>query len=234
MTKRELAAIETSTVPTDLIRVAFEKGYTPDQIKELLLIQERWESNNARKEYHVAMTAFKANPPKIKKDKSVAYGTTKYNHASLANVTESINAELSKHGLSASWTTHQNGAISVTCKITHVKGHSEETTLTAAADTSGAKNAIQAIGSAISYLQRYSLLALTGLATSEMDDDGNAAVMAFISEKQVGQLVDMIADKEVDIEKFCKWLNVESLDKIPASKFQQAFAALDGKKKVAK
>ncbi len=167
--------IEVQNRPQDLIRAAIDKGGVDlEKLEKLMELQMKFDSNEARKAYHEAITAFKKNPPKIKKDKKVNFGQTKYNHASLANVTDSINTELSKHGLSASWQTHQNGQISVTCKITHVKGHSEETTLSAPADTSGSKNAIQAIGSAISYLQRYTLLSLAGLATSEMDDDGVA------------------------------------------------------------
>ena len=85
--------------------------------------------NEARKAYHVAMTAFKANPPQIDKDAHVSYSTSKgrtdYKHATLANVTNKINAALSEHGLSAAWQTEQDEkGIAVTCKITHVLGHS--------------------------------------------------------------------------------------------------------------
>ncbi len=140
-------------------------------------IKER--ANEAKKAYVVAMAAFKANPPKILKDKNVNYptskGTTDYHHATLGNVTTCINTTLSEHGLTASWVTSQdNGAVKVTCKITHIMGHSEETSLTAPPDSTGSKNAIQAIGSTVTYLQRYTLLALTGLATYE-DDDGAGA-----------------------------------------------------------
>jgi hypothetical protein len=37
---------------------------------------------------------------------------------------------------------------------------------------SGSKNAIQAIGSAVTYLQRYTLLSATGLAAKNGDNDG--------------------------------------------------------------
>ena len=47
----------------------------------------------------------------------------------------------------------------------------ESTTLSGPPDTTGSKNDLQSIGSTISYLQRYTLLALTGLATFDMDDD---------------------------------------------------------------
>ena len=48
-------------------------------------------------------------------------------------------------------------------------------TMAAGPDGSGGKNAIQAIGSTVSYLERYTLLAATGLATEDQDDDGRGA-----------------------------------------------------------
>lgn len=146
------------------------------KLKELLFVQERWEATQAKKAYVQAMAAFKENPPEILKDKTVKYGNTGYKHASLHNVTSCINQALSVHGLTAAWVTSQdNGSVKVTCKITHIMGHSEETCLSAPPDATGSKNAIQAIGSTVTYLQRYTLLALTGLATYDQDDDGKAS-----------------------------------------------------------
>ena len=233
---KEVAIVRTNgNTPQDMIRLAVDKGTDLTKLRELLEIQKDWEANEARKAYHEAMAGFKANPPKINKDKKVGYktstGNVGYSHASLANVTEKINSELSKYGLSASWTTKQNGAIAVTCKITHKQGHSEECTLSAPSDTSGSKNAVQAIGSTMTYLERYTLLALTGLATFDQDDDGQAVVTEFISEKELSQLLDLIADKEVTLDKFLEYLKIESLERMPKSKYVQAFTALANKKK---
>lgn len=166
-----------------------EGGMDVAKLKELLDVQERWEAIEAKKAYTQAMSAFKENPPEILKDRSVRYetqkGVTSYKHATLHNVTSKINSELSKHGLSASWVTSQaNGSVMVTCKITHIMGHSEETSLSAPPDATGSKNAIQAIGSTVKYLERYTLLALTGLATYEQDDDGRAAGKPTPKDKQ--------------------------------------------------
>ena len=175
------APVPVSTSPNAVVIMAMQKNYTPELIEKMMSLQERHEANEARKAYHEAMSAFKSSPPEIEKDKIVSFtvegkGTTSYSHASLANVTGKINRALSEHGLSAGWTTVQNEkGITVTCTITHKFGHSESTSLTAAPDTSGSKNAIQAIGSTVSYLERYTILALTGLATHDMDDDGKTS-----------------------------------------------------------
>jgi len=220
--------------PDALISLALDKGADLDKLEKLLTLKERYEVIEAKKAYNEAMSKFKANPPEIDKDKTVAYGNTKYNHASLANVTTKISEALSQNGLSASWRTKQNGQIVVTCVITHKQGHSEETSLSASADTSGSKNSIQAIGSTITYLERYTLLALTGLATVEQDDDGISSEAVFIDEKQKSQIVDYIAGCQIDEKKFLKFMKVESIDKITVGDFPKAIAALEAKRKAKK
>jgi len=230
--KKEIEAMQpVSQAPSRLIELAVSKGADLDKLEKLLALQERYERNEAKKYYNKAMSEFKAKPPEINKDRTVSYGSTKYNHASLYNVTEKINSELSKYGLSASWITAQNGSISVTCRITHVKGHSEETTLSAPADTSGSKNGIQAIGSTVTYLQRYTLLALTGLATYD-DDDGRGSEPAAdcINEMEKAVIERLIKEKGVNLAAFLKAFHVESLDALPKSRNAQAVAALRAKK----
>jgi hypothetical protein len=181
------------------------------------------------------MAAFKANPPRITKDKHVSFGTTAYDHASLANVTESINAALSINGLSASWKTAQTDkSIEVTCCITHVLGHQECTSLSAMADTSGAKNAIQGIGSTVSYLQRYTLLALTGLATHDMDTDGDGPKdpAEKITVAQINELSRAVEAKGYDADEKLRGLSekvyrITTIADLPESKFAEAIKRIE-------
>lgn len=226
--KNEMEKVEASS-PNEMIREAVKGGADLEKLKGLLELQERWEANEARKAYHVAMSDFKAVPLKIEKDKKVSFGNTKYSHASLANVVETITSELSKHGLSASWRTKQNGTITVFCRITHVLGHCEETELSAAADSSGSKNPIQAIGSTVSYLQRYTLLAALGLATYDQDDDAKSVDVDTISSIELSNLTDLITATETDFGRFLKWLKVESLESLPKSEYTKALNALKAK-----
>lgn len=227
---KELVTQEQHSSPAEMIRMAVSGGADLDKLEKLLALQERWEANEARKAYHVAMSNFKSNPIEIEKDKKVGYQTDKgrvsYSHASLANVVRTITKELSKYGLSASWRTSQNGTISITCKVTHSLGHSEETTLSASSDKSGSKNDIQALGSTISYLERYSLLAVLGLATTDMDDDA-AGTTEFIDEKQLHNLRDQLLELEKDEKRFLEYMGIESLEKMPKKEFPKAQAALE-------
>jgi hypothetical protein len=220
-----------------VINLAIEQKSDLATIEKFMDLRERWEKNQAVKAYNEAMTKFKANPPEIDKNKHVKFqtlkGVTEYNHADLFNVTDKISSELSKYGLSASWTTNQiDKQISVTCKISHVQGHFESTTLSSSPDDSGGKNSIQAIGSAVTYLQRYTLLALTGLATREQDNDGKTAEdIKYISDKQKSTLVDMFNSLELtegQKANFFKLVSVEKedWDKIKESYFGKAMNAL--------
>jgi hypothetical protein len=63
----------------------------------------------------------------------------------------------------------------MTCRLTHRDGHCEECTTPAAPpDTGPGRNAVQAIGSTLTYLQRYSLVMLLGLATGDAPDPDDA------------------------------------------------------------
>lgn len=157
-------------------RAATDPNFDPARLMQLLEVKERWEATEARKAFTVAMAAFKADPPKIVKNKHVRFqtskGVTEYDHATHSEVTEKVAAGLGAHGLSHRWNVEQSeGRIRVTCIITHSLGHSEQVQMTAGADDSGSKNAIQAISSTVTYLQRYTLLAATGLTSAEMDAD---------------------------------------------------------------
>ncbi len=115
--------------------------------------------------------------------------------------------------------------------LSHRDGYSEETTLSAAYDNSGNKNSIQAVGSAMTYLQRYTLKAALGLAVSH-DDDGKAAnkapqaapLPAELTAVQAKRLRDLIAQSNTDEAKFLGVAKAASIEEIaPAD-----FARLEG------
>lgn len=163
--------------PLVLIEKAVTLGMGADAIAKLWEIQKEIEDRNSRQEFMRAMNLFKQNPPELNKNKHVNYTTKSghtvdYWHATLDHVCELVIPALAAVGISHRWETSQadKGVITVSCLLTHHLGHTERTTLMGLPDDSGGKNAIQAVGSTVYYLQRYTLLAAVGLAT-EGDDD---------------------------------------------------------------
>lgn len=228
--------VPASLTPMDMLRIAVERNANLDQLEKLMALQERWEANEARKAFVQAVAEFKAHPPTVRKNKRAGFESrrtgdkTEYEYATLDTVVDAIGPALANHGLSHRWATEQSdaGLISVTCTLTHVMGHSESVTLRGSSDQSGSKNNIQAIGSTVSYLSRYTLLAVTGLAVHDMDDDG-AGPVEFISADQKETLIQMMKSTGSDTSRFLAYLGVPTLDEIPLGQFDRAVAALEKK-----
>lgn len=167
--RNEKQASAPAVTPAQMLSMAVEQGADLDKLEKLMELQDRWEASQAKKAYVVAMSEFRRECPTIEKTRSGH--NTKY--AGLSESIDQIKSLLAQCGLSHSWRTEQSDAlVKVTCTVTHIEGHSENTSLSGAPDTSGSKNSIQAIGSTVSYLQRYTLFAILGLASQEMDTDG--------------------------------------------------------------
>lgn len=171
--------------PMALLSAAVARGVDTEQLTKLMELQERWEKNEARKAFADAMVRFKAIPIEIKKNKNVGFdtskGRTEYSHATLDNVCRQIIVGLQSVGIAHSWRPEtKDNKVTVTCVLRHQLGHEDSVTLDGPPDTSGTKNPIQALASTITYLERYSLLAATGLAVGMPDDDGKACDVATI------------------------------------------------------
>jgi hypothetical protein len=194
-----------------MIEVAMSRpDFDIDKLQRLLDVKEQWEKNEARKAYVEAMAEFKKDPPEIFKDKTVSFrtdkGQTTYDHATIGNVVEKIVGALAKYGFSHRWVPNraEGGMISITCVITHKLGHSEETTLEAGLDQSGGKNNIQAMISTKTYLERHSLLAATGLATKDQEDDDGHGSSASPSDACALMIQEALATK-TDAEALAYW-----------------------------
>lgn len=164
--------------PGQLVSQLMQQGGSMDlsAMERLMGLQERWEANEARKAYNVAFAAFKAEAVRILKNQKVTDGPLKNkSYAELHSVVDAVTPALSRHGLSASWrlTKDEKDWIEVTCKLEHTGGHSESVSMGGPPDAGGAKNAIQARASSVTYLSRYTLKAITGVAEGGEDDDGN-------------------------------------------------------------
>lgn len=161
-------------------RIVMNPDVDLDKLERMLVMKERMDAQRAKSAFAQALSDAKAMIAPIIKDTTVDYSTnrgrTRYNHETLAGIAKAIDPALSTYGLSYRFKTSQeNGYVYVTCIVSHRDGHSEQTTLSGAPDQTGSKNGFQAVGSAVTYLQRYTLKALLGLAAGDDDDARTAA-----------------------------------------------------------
>lgn len=186
--------------PMGMIQIAVQKGANVDQLQKLFELQLAWEKNEARKAYQVAFANFKAEAVAVIRRTGISDGPLKGKmYADLSTAVDAATLALSKHGLSSSWKIVKNEKdwIDVSCTLTHSAGHSESATFGGPPDTGGAKSAIQARASTLTYLERYTFLAVTGLAARGSDTDGKPVVRG-LSEKQMADFkaaIDALVDK---------------------------------------
>lgn len=172
-----MATVEPTALPArmhPLVGAAMAQGQSldPETLSKLLDVQQRYEAAEAKKAYTAAMVGLKNDLPTVlARDQLVKFKDVKYTHTSLAHAVEKVVPILTCHGFSHSWIPRTaDRKVEVTCRLTHSEGHSEECTLDSEPDKSGMKSGPQAIASTITLLQRYSLLALLGIATADMKE----------------------------------------------------------------
>lgn len=248
--RQELAPIRSAEViqaPASLmdalIRAASDPNVDVDKLERLGAIVERINAQEAKAEFARALAKMQPTLPVIDrrgcievpaKDGKSGHSTP---FARWEDINDAIRPMLSKHGFALSFRLGQaaDGKITVTGVLSHRDGHQEETTITLAHDSTGSKNAAQAVGSSTSYGKRYTAMALlniTSRAPGERDDDGhNADPSHWCSEVQVSDLTALMDEVKADRTKFLNFLRVDTLAHLPASRFQEAVRSLEAKRK---
>jgi hypothetical protein len=213
--------------PSDMLSLAVERGASIDVMTKLMDLRERWEAGQARKAFDAAVADAKAEIPTIAKNRE---GHNKTRYADFAAYAAVVDPIIAKHGLSYRFRTTQTDRISVSCILSHRDGHSEENTLSGPADKTGSKNEIQAIGSTLTYLQRYTLVQALGLAASNDDDGKQAGSTLPIDGDQIGELLELIESVGANKAAFLKFFKVDALPDLPAARFQEAVSMLNAKR----
>lgn len=169
----------------------------------------------------------------------------KNRYADLAEVLNTVRPVFSSFGLSIIQNPSFDGAlVSVHTALCHEGGGY----ITAVASCVPAKADAQGVGSSATYLRRYSLSAVTGIA--QEDDDGQSAIIPVkptpvkptpgkptpvadvkASDEEASIIKFRAEELNIDEEAFCRHLGIRSISTIPKVKLKQAHAALDAKQR---
>lgn len=160
--------------PMAMLARAVAQGWEPERLKQLMDLNDRWTAEQARQAFNEAFAAFKSEAITVIRNRTVDAGPLAgKKYAELFSVVNAITPALSKHGLSASWkiTKDEKDWLEVTCTLKHAKGHFESVSMGGPPDSGGAKSPVQARASTVTFLERYTLKAVCGVA--EHGDDTN-------------------------------------------------------------
>lgn len=213
--------------PVQMAAHLISSGADFQSVKEMIALSKELAADQAKRAFDAAIASAKAEIPAVAKN---AKGHNNKAYANFAAYAAVVDPVLGKWGLSYRFRTEQTDRITVTCVLTHKDGHSEENSLSGPPDGSGSKNAIQAIGSTLTYLQRYTLVQALGLSASD-DDDGQAhgkteQQIATVSEDQLMQLRELLDATELDERQFCAMGKIERLSDMRAEQFDSAVGIL--------
>ena len=220
-------------------RAARDPQVDVDKMERLMQMQERVLARNAEQQFNDAMMQAQAQIGRIAADRENKQTHSWYTtYAALDRVVRPVYVE---HGFSLSFDTEADASpdiLRVVCYVSHRGGHTRRYVVPMPADGKGAKGGdvmtkTHAAGSAMSYGQRYLLKLIFNVAIGidPDDDDGNAAAVETISEKQAATIRDWIADTQSDEAKFCKAFKIESVERLPMQDYGRAIAAFEAKAK---
>lgn len=224
--------------PMQALLNAISQGTTPEILERLMMLHERWERNEARKAYERAMAAAKGEIKPVTKNRKVGFDAktaggrrTDYQHEDLAQIELEVGPVLSRHGLNYRFRTLNKPGepVMVTCIIAHEDGHFEENSLSGPIDASGNKNPLQAIGSAVTYLQRYTLKAALGLSAAVDDDaQGLGKGIELVTGEQAERLKVAVLEATMHPDRLLEWATqlqgekVEHFEALHAELFDEA------------
>ena len=226
-------AVATLMTPDQMLGIAVQRGDSPEVLGKLMDLKDRHDAAVAAKAFNIAFAAFKAEAVVLIRNKLITDGPLKgKKHAELSDAVNAATPALSKHGLSAAWKLTQDTKdwMEVTCTVRHVGGHAESVAMGGAPDTGPGRNAMQARGSTKTYLERYTLTAILGLAAQDADDDGagGATDKAAADNQLLARLKGEAEDTTTDAAAAAFWrTNAKQLGHWPFGydKFKAAVAA---------
>ena len=177
---------------TNMVSMAVEKGLDTEQLTALMDLKDRNDAKVAKQEFNFALSKFQSEIPVILKRGFADFGAgkAKYSFALLEDIAVKIKPHLMPNGLSYRYEqTVGNGGIEVTCIVAHSGGHEIKATMFSTPDSSGGKNSIQQVASAVQYMRRYTLTGALGITTADFDDDAGSMTSdqvpdAFISDSE--------------------------------------------------
>lgn len=196
--RRQVAApisTETSIIAV-ISRAAADPACDIDKLERLMAMHERMQARDAEAEFNAAMAAMQSDIPSIaERGAIVVNGQKRSDYATFEDINDVIKPIMQQHGFAITFKVENVASgLSVTGILMHRAGHRENTTMLLPLDTSGSKNAVQAVGSSTSYGKRYVMSALLNLTTRGEDDDGHAAVpTANVTAVQAGAITALLA-----------------------------------------
>ena len=218
-------------------RLATNPQLNIEVFDRLLAARRSEEDRAAERAFNLAMSVAKGELQPVLKTRDVDFQSqrpgaarTKYKYENFADVAKVVDPVFAVRGLAYRFAVEQQGDMAkVTCIVSHADGYSERVKLETKVDPgSTGMSMVQALGSALTYLQRYGLRAAIGLAAA-VDDDGRGAggTSPKISIEQANELQKLIDETGRSQVTLLKLVGVDEVVDMNLDQFTRAKQVLE-------
>lgn len=226
-------------------RAARDPSVDVEKLKELIAIKREFMAIETEQAFNASMALAQSEMRRVETDSNNPQTKSKY--ASYAALDRALRPIYTKHGFSLSFNTEPGapaGEVRFVC-FASAHGHTRKYQADLPADGKGAKGGdvmtkMHAVGSAMTYGQRYLLKMIFNVAIGK-DDDGNAAgggqeipVITPEQDDEIKRLINARSDPAAALDKFLRVMRVESTADVPASDYERAVFLLTRPAKEAK
>ncbi len=201
----EIAApVEATSIIQLIERAVSDPKIDVDKMERLYAMHERALERAAKLEYTAAKLALRPQLPTINENGQIlnSAGKAQSTYAEWEDINDAIQPLLIQHGFDLAFRpgSTPEGKVIVTGILSHTAGHFEEAEIVLPLDGSGGKNAVQGVGSSLSYGKRYAAIALLNITSRhkrDRDDDGKGAGLSDLAQRAITEI--NMADKLEDL-----------------------------------
>jgi hypothetical protein len=173
-------------------RAAADPQVNLERLERLVTTYERLVSREAETRFNADLARMQPRLPVLEEHGEItdADGAVKATYATWEDTVGAIRPILARHGFSLTFKPGRSarGVPTVTGVLRHQAGHKEAAEIELPADATGDKNPVQAIGSTMSYGQRYVARMLLNLISRGEDDDGQAAGQSAAEREAIAEI----------------------------------------------
>lgn len=161
---------ETAAIMSMIERVAMSPDADINKLEKMFEMQQKAMDRNAKQSFTADLAAMQESLPRVIEH---GEGHNKAKFAKLEDINDAIRPVLHRYGFAVTFRIkHESNLVWITTVLSHKGGHSEETAIPLAVDSTGSKNPVQAVGSSISYGKRYGICAMLNISTGDDVDGG--------------------------------------------------------------
>jgi hypothetical protein len=218
-----------------MAKFMLDPSITADKLEAVLKMRRELIAEEQKEAFQAAFARMQADLPQVPKNGVVELVSKtgqvfgRYNFAKWEDMDAVLRPILTQHGFALTFRSEdKDGRLQVTGELMH-SGFSMICSINLPPDLGPGRNALQAVGSALSYGKRYVTELLCNIVRKGDDDDANSATDHVITKGEANQMADMLKKSKSDLKKFLSTMvpYAASLEEIRASDYVRCVNAIN-------